>query len=448
MKGSLVVTLAENVNVRDVLRDRSSFGAEEVEQLQQAIVNQQIQEVREEISTLKAEIDSSAGAAKNDLLRLGIGLYLLGQHKAAHDYLSAVTDSAMGSFYHALALASLDRHAEAEKKFQAAGQLGHDLIECILRRAGAIRVQGRLQEAESILRSAATKGATRAEYSYQMGCILSDRGDTYGAVEYFERAVDMDPENSRALFSLASEHSLRGNDEEAVRLYERSLAKPPQYVGALLNLGLLYEDMGNYSAAAYCFRQILKDDPNHPQALLYLKDIEATSGMYYDEDSVREEARMQQLLSRPITDFELTVRSRNCLESIQINNLDALTKVTEQELLAGKNFGETSLKEVRELMDVHGLTVGQNVAATTTQAQAFRQTDVSPEERELLDRPVSDLDLSVRARKCMARLGITQLAELVCRTADELLGSKNFGVTSLNEVRAKLADIDLKLRND
>ena len=36
-----------------------------------------------------------------------------------------------------------------------------------------------------------------------MGCILFDRGDSYGAIEYFERAVDMDPHDSRALFSLA-----------------------------------------------------------------------------------------------------------------------------------------------------------------------------------------------------------------------------------------------------
>ena len=34
------------------------------------------------------------------------------------------------------------------------------------------------------------------------------------------------------------------------------------------------------------------------------------------------------------------------------------------------------------------------------------------------------------------------------RTADELLGSRNFGVTSLNEIRGKLAELGLKLRND
>jgi DNA-directed RNA polymerase subunit alpha len=56
--------------------------------------------------------------------------------------------------------------------------------------------------------------------------------------------------------------------------------------------------------------------------------------------------------------------------------------------------------------------------------------------------------LSVRARKCMVRLGISTVGELLRRTGDELLECKNFGVTSLNEVREKLAVHSLKLRGD
>ena len=38
----------------------------------------------------------------------------------------------------------------------------------------------------------------------------------------------------------------------------------------------------------------------------------------------------------------------------------------------------------------------------------------------LLDRPISDLNLSVRARKCMIRLGLNTVGELVRRTGDDL----------------------------
>ncbi|MCE9544844.1 MAG: RNA polymerase subunit alpha domain protein, partial [Planctomycetia bacterium] len=46
------------------------------------------------------------------------------------------------------------------------------------------------------------------------------------------------------------------------------------------------------------------------------------------------------------------------------------------------------------------------------------------------------------------RLGINTIGELVRRTQDELLECKNFGVTSLNEVREKLTIINMKLRGD
>jgi len=66
----------------------------------------------------------------------------------------------------------------------------------------------------------------------------------------------------------------------------------------------------------------------------------------------------------------------------------------------------------------------------------------------MLDRPVSDLNLSVRARKCMTRLGINTIGELVRKSGDDLLECKNFGVTSLVEVREKLEQIGLKLRGE
>ena len=66
----------------------------------------------------------------------------------------------------------------------------------------------------------------------------------------------------------------------------------------------------------------------------------------------------------------------------------------------------------------------------------------------MLARPISELNLSVRARKCMIRLGINTLGDLVRRTGDDLLECKNFGVTSLNEVREKLTVLGLKLRGE
>lgn len=66
----------------------------------------------------------------------------------------------------------------------------------------------------------------------------------------------------------------------------------------------------------------------------------------------------------------------------------------------------------------------------------------------LLEAPISELNLSVRARKCTTKLGITTVGDLVRHNAENLLECRNFGVTSLNEVREKLAEHGLKLKGE
>jgi DNA-directed RNA polymerase subunit alpha len=435
----------EPVDIHEVFVHTANLTSADIQKTLRAASGTQASEFEHIVQNLRVEAIQTGDQQK--ALRAGIGLFFIGRPDEAASLLGVCSDG-LARFYRALALSTLGRHEEAAAEFEESARKGYDPIECKLRRAGELRQQGRREEAEQLVRSTGAEGARRAEYSYQMGCIMADRGDAFGAIEYFERAVDMDPHHSRALFSLALQNSLYGNDDQAIRLYERALSKPPYYLGAILNLGLLYEDRENYTAAEYCFRQVLRFDPRNERALLYLKDIEATSDMYYDEETLKSQARLEQLLSRPISDFELSVRSRNCLASMNIQTLGDMTRISEQELLAGKNFGETSLHEIRELMAAHGLTIGQNMHQKADHEPIFPPHDLSPAEQAMLARPVTDLNLSVRSRKCMTRLGITQLGQLINRTPDELLAAKNFGVTSLNEIRQKLAEIGLSLRND
>ena len=59
-------------------------------------------------------------------------------------------------------------------------------------------------------------------------------------------------------------------------------------------------------------------------------------------------AKRSAVMDIPVTDFELSVRARNCLKKMNIRTLGDLVRTTEQQLLAYKNFGETSLKELQE----------------------------------------------------------------------------------------------------
>ena len=439
------MSVVNSTNVAELLKGSGNVTPDLVEELQTIVAGPQIGEVRQAI----IEVSRSAGEPPPEKVaaRLGLASFVLARHEDADHYLGMVKSDGLAICYHAHSLSSLERHADAATRYEDAGKSGYDQIDATLRQAGCLRAQGMIDQAEQMLRSVAASAASRAEYSFQMGCIWADRGDALTAVEYFERAVDMDPHHSRALFWLAAENSLRGNDEESIKLYERSLSRPPYFVGALLNLGLLYEDHERYQTAQFCFQRVLDFDPTHERALLYLKDIEATNNMHVNEEQARQEARMKQLLGRPVTDFELSVRSRNCLAAMNINTLGDLTEISEQELLAGKNFGETSLTEIRELLSAHSLSIGQHLHKVHSR-ETFTDQNLSPEEQAMMNRPISDLNLSVRSRKCMTRLAIQTIGQILQRTADELLASRNFGVTSLNEIRAKLGEMSLKLRND
>lgn len=110
----------------------------------------------------------------------------------------------------------------------------------------------------------------------------------------------------------------------------------------LLNLGLLYEDRNDYGRAQACYRRVLETAPNHQVAKMYLKDAIAGGPESIDDEQHKKNEKLAQLLSTPVTEFELSVRSRNCLQKMGIRTLGDLTRVSEQTLLSSKNFGETS----------------------------------------------------------------------------------------------------------
>ncbi|MEM1063251.1 MAG: DNA-directed RNA polymerase subunit alpha C-terminal domain-containing protein [Planctomycetota bacterium] len=435
--------------VRDNLLSDGPVDAAFVTAMEAAVSGYHVTDVRQALGELDTRAMASPGG--RDSVAAGLTHFMLGRHVDADRHLATVSGHGIAAFTHAQVLTALKQYDPAIDKYVEAAASGYDAVICELCRAGVVRLKGELDEADEILTAAAKKGgATRAEYCFQRACILADRGDTFGAVEYFERAVDMDPKHGPALFRLAALNDLVGNDTEAIQYYERSLSKPPLFLGALLNLGILYEDTENYQAAAYCFRRVLEVYPDHERARMFLKDIEATGDMFYDEDAARRQRELEQVMAIPVTDFELSARARNCLERAEIQTLGDLTNITEGELLSGKNFGETSLTEIRELLATKGLRIGQEVKvdAMIAAPPAPKVDDMSPQERAMMERPVADLGLSVRARKCLNRLGLSTLGELCARTPDELMSVRNFGVTSLNEIRQKLTDFELSLRND
>lgn len=68
------------------------------------------------------------------------------------------------------------------------------------------------------------------------------------------------------------------------------------------------------------------------------------------------------------------------------------------------------------------------------------------EKDKTLDAPIEDLELSVRSYNCLKRQGINALDQLVEQTEADLLNIRNFGAKSIEEVKDRLAQMDLGLK--
>ncbi|MGE5610651.1 MAG: DNA-directed RNA polymerase subunit alpha C-terminal domain-containing protein [Bacillota bacterium] len=283
-----------------------------------------------------------------------------------------------------------------------------------------------------------------AEEFYRKGLEAEAQGQHEKAVDFYERALHENPDHEQGCFRLAVLYDRQADDAKAIELYERICTSQPVHINALMNLAILYEDNNHYEEARRCLDAVLKTDPNHVRARLYMKDVESARSMFVEDDEMREDRR-NAVLDIPITDFELSVRSRNCLKKMNIRNLGDLLKVTEAELLGYKNFGETSLNEIKALLAAKGLRLGQALEDSKAPPRRAPVT-VGNVPAEVLNKLVADLELSVRSRKALQRLNITSLGELAARTEAELLGCKNFGQTSLNEIKQQLASFGLGLR--
>ncbi len=286
----------------------------------------------------------------------------------------------------------------------------------------------------------------KAQELHQRGLAAEAEGDRIAAIEAYREAVAESP-LTESRFRLAWLLDLMGEEEEALSLYQSLAADDQPHINALVNLAIMLEDRGEYDEAMRTLRPVLESDPNHPRARMFQRDCEASESMLFDEDTERDQGRFNTMLDTPVTDFELSVRARNCLKKMNIRTLGDLLKVSEAELLSYRNFGETSLVEIKNMLSSKGLRLGQGVDGQLRRNpnDAFEELKgLAPD--HVLNKPISNLDLSVRARKALQLLGIGTIGDLAMRTEAELMGVKNFGSTSLDEIKERLEVHNLSLR--
>ncbi len=390
----------------------------------------------------------SAETSKQILVALGIGLFILGRTAEAIEKLQKAKDCKEKFIYLAFAQRRIGEFDEAIQNLQKCLDYEADKLNITLEKAATHRYATKFDKVDKELKTCANFENVSSEYHYQLGRLQEVQGLYEQATDNYMKAVELSPNNQKALFHLAYRCDLSGDEESAINYYRQIAANTPAYVSALMNLAVLYEDNEKFDKAAQCVDTVLETHPNHKRAILFKKDIESSKTMFYDEEKEKKKTRKNQILETPISDFELSVRSRNCLKKMKIQTLGDLLNITEAELLSYKNFGETSLKEVKSILEPKGMSLGMSLEEKQFPVvEPSNGTAMTDQDQGLMNKPIDDLQLSVRARKCIQKLNIRVIGELTCRTDAELLGCKNFGVTSLNEIKKSLVDLGLSLRS-
>ena len=398
------------------------------------------------------ELDAMVGEGGSQLQEDGVramkvaqGYYALCDYGKALEWLDRAGGGSQQCYLKGDCRRALKDYDGAIAEFEAAETKGWDSFDTAMAATDCLRRKGDLEGAEERLKRVSRVGDIRAAYHFQLGRLRDAQGRREETMQEYEQAVTLDNNHTEALFHLAYAYDLYGDEERAIDYYEQCLESGDMHVAALLNLAILYEEVEDYFHASQRIKKVLAAYPNHDRARMFLKDVEGSKVMYYDEEHERRLDRHNQVLEIPISDFELSVRSRNCLRKMNIRYLGDLMRVTESELLAYKNFGETSLQEIKAILSQKSLHLGQLLEDRGGDVDGDGESG-EPDSDSLLHASVDELTVSVRARKCLQRLNINIIGDLVQCTEAELLGCKNFGQTSLVEIQQRLSDRGLSLR--
>ncbi len=385
-------------------------------------------------------------------VKIGIANYMLCRFGRALDVLSNATDNKERRFFQALCYKSMRQYDKALEDLDRAKDRGWDGLSVDVQAIEIKALSGDPEGARKALGRLERHSAS-ADYKYLSGLIEELSGNGEKAAALYEQARHVDPRHGAATFRLAYYLDLHGQEDRALELYRQCLNYPPVHANALINLAVLYDDLGRYEQAMSCLRRVLVSMPNHPRARLFLKDADASKVMFYDEDQAKRVARRNAVLDIPVTDFELSVRARNCLKKMNVRTLGNLVRTNDTELLGYKNFGETSLKEIKDMLALKGLRLGGGSEEDGESGGLAALADSEPEpppppakDQGVLATPLDQVQFSIRARKAVESLNVATLGELAQKTEAELLACKNFGQTSLNEIVQRLGEHGLHLK--
>ena len=134
------------------------------------------------------------------------------------------------------------------------------------------------------------------------------------------------------------------------------------------------------------------------------------------------------------------------VEPARVGSNDGFDKLTLEILTNGTIIPEDALGLSARILTEH-LNLFTNLTEIAIATDVMKEVDTTSDDR-ILERTIEELDLSVRSYNCLKRAGVNTVYDLTEKSEAEMMKVRNLGRKSLEEVKIKLADLGLGLKND
>lgn len=133
------------------------------------------------------------------------------------------------------------------------------------------------------------------------------------------------------------------------------------------------------------------------------------------------------------------------VEPARVGSNDGFDKLTLEILTNGTIIPEDALGLSARILTEH-LNLFTNLTEIAKSTEVMKEADTESDDR-ILDRTIEELDLSVRSYNCLKRAGINTVHDLTEKSEAEMMKVRNLGRKSLEEVKLKLIDLGLGLKD-
>ena len=124
------------------------------------------------------------------------------------------------------------------------------------------------------------KSTKDVEKLFNMGNAYDDEGNYDKAIEYYQKTIELKPDNTEVYNNMGIAYNHKGSYDKAIEYYEKAIELNPDLSEAFNNMGNAYSDKGNYDKAIECYQKVIELNPDDVDAYYNMGNAYFKKGNY------------------------------------------------------------------------------------------------------------------------------------------------------------------------